>query len=458
MNRSYMINDYINDNENKLKDRNQAMELLNELRFRISDTKTITELMIEVSNFFQKYNVPDEIKDGITAICNDFDENADVLTARDRLEEYLTNIVNDKEKEYNDSDDVVDDIKTDVILSANNKLESVGIKLVGDDEIAKESINEYSDVSRINENVDNVYDYLYEQNKIVNENNQSIELSVDKFNEVAGSPKDGIFLDEAINYEKNSSDSGNLDLFQVNDNGTVQVNGNYNDGNSINFATMMAMSLLIVNDGKITADLDMKFIKEKNDQNKFKMIFGNFPIVNHPENKLNANAISGITKLVSEYKPNTNYMEILSGLSIELKLALDIIYNNVLGQEGAFQMAIRSNDIYNDMAFGMDKNYSNILDAFNINGAYVSYDENENGIVTVNETLPGNQLLILSATNESLNSIKEEKTPAELINNPQLIKKIDNRESANANYTLLIVMCITEILLLSVYFIFLFNK
>lgn len=279
----------------------------------------------------------------------------------------------------------------------------------------------------------------------------------DYLDEIIESPKDDILLDAAMNIDENNLENENMELFEVNSDGTVQVNGDYANKDSLNFAIMMTMSLLVANGNKIKPDLDMKFIKNRNDRDKFKIIYGNFPLINHPENKLDSALISKITDLSKTYQSDVDYMKFLGQVSPELEQAMNIIYNHVLNHDGAFQMAIRNNDNY-DMAFGMDTNYSNILDAFNDNGAYVSYDSNQNGIVTVNETIPGNQMFILNSTNEVLGTNINNNINQEINNNRQYVKTIDNNEVANANYVLLAIMCVIEVILLAVYFIFLFNK
>lgn len=446
MDRNYMINGYINDDVNNLKEKNQSLEYLDELKFRINDTKTIAELMIEVSTFLSKNNVTDEIKNGITKICDEFDENIDILTARKRLEDYLSSIL--IENGYQKSNELVNDIKNDVVKDAD-KLESAGVNLNSDTEDA---------INSINGDVTNLYDYFYEKNKVLNTDTKNIDMNMSNVDEIVESPKDDILLSETIEDEKRTYDTENFSLFQTNDNGTVQVNGDYTNKNSLNFAVMMTMALLVHNDGKVESNLDMKFIKNKNEKNKFRIIYGNFPLINHPENKLDSTSMSKISVLSKTYRPDINYMEILGRTSPIMKEAMSIIYTHVLNRDGAFQMAIRNNDGNHDMAFGMDENYNDILDAFNTNGAYVSYDENEHGIVTVNETIPGNQLFILNTTNEALGANFINNDNNGLNNNYQRVKKIEINDVAKANYVLLAIMCVTEVLLLSIYFIFLFNK
>ena len=453
MDRGYIINDYIDDNINNLKERNQALEYLNGLKFRISDTKTLTEIMIEVSTFLEKYNLPNEIKEGIINICNEFNENIDAVTARSRLEDYLSGIVMEKEQEYQKSNELVNDVKNDVITDAKEKLENVGINLDGDTLKASENINSLDSVNRIRNNVDTAEKYYYEKNKDL-DTKANIDVSMSNFDEIVESAKDDIILAGALENEEIDNSS----MFEVNDDGTIQVNGNYQDHDSINFAVMMTMSLLVMNDSKIDPSLDMKFIKNKNDNNKFKIIYGNFPIANHPENRLDPVLISKIEKIDKTYNSNVDYMDILGKFSPEIKEAMLIIYNYVLNKDGAFQMAIRDDLNNHDMAFGMDENYSNILDAFNTNGAFISHDINGNGVVTVNETIPGNQLLILKSTNETLTADMDKNINPELSNNYQYVKKMESSQTGNTSFILLVVMSIFEVLLLGIYFIFIFNK
>ncbi len=383
MDRGYVKNNFIDDDINNSKEKNQALDNLNRLKIEIGDTTAVAELMVLVSSFLSENEIPEEIRKEIVDTCNQFDEMIDVKIAKSKLEECLKKF----EIETEENDKSIDNYQS-----------------LSDDDVVVEG------------------------------------------------PKDDIFIDDL-----NDSKIDNSKLFEVNNDGTVQVNGNFNDKNSMNFAIMMTMSLLVANDSKIKPNLDMKFIKN-DDKDKFKIIYGNFPIINHPDNRLNSELVSNITKLSNTYKSQVNYMNLLEKTSPEIKEAMVIIYNYVLNREGSFQMAIRDNGKKHDMAFGMDDNYSDIIDAFNINGAYVSYDSNERAIITVNETLPGNQLLILNTTHETLGFNLEEEFNTSLVSDNQYVKKMDKKEAANVNFVVLIILAIVETLIIAGYFIFLGNK
>lgn len=383
MDRGYVKNNFIDDDINNSKEKNQALDNLNRLKIEIGDTTAVAELMVLVSSFLSENEIPEEIRKEIVDTCNQFDEMIDAKIAKSKLEECLKKF----EIETEENDKSIDNYQS-----------------LSDDDVVVEG------------------------------------------------PKDDIFIDDL-----NDSKIDNSKLFEVNNDGTVQVNGNFNDKNSMNFAIMMTMSLLVANDSKIKPNLDMKFIKN-DDKDKFKIIYGNFPIINHPDNRLNSELVSNITKLSNTYKSQVNYMDLLEKTSPEIKEAMVIIYNYVLNREGSFQMAIRDNGKKHDMAFGMDDNYSDIIDAFNINGAYVSYDSNERAIITVNETLPGNQLLILNTTHETLGVNLEEEFNTSLVSDNQYVKKMDKTEAANVNFVVLIILAIVETLIIAGYFIFLGNK
>ena len=459
MDRSYMINEYINDSDKSFGEVQESSQYLDGLKSRIHDCKRLTEIMVEVSKFIDKYNVTGEIKDGLLKICNEFDEKTDVYTAKHRLEEFLAKNLEEKEVDYNNKEAIVTDIKTDVIEDAKDRLESVGIDLVGDNEKIINDIDDVTDVYRIKNNVENVENYFYDRNKAIGDDNPTtVEVSLDKISDVVESSNDDIILNEALNTEEKALESENPSLFEANSDGTVQINGDSHIPDSMNFAAMMTSALMVQNDIHVPSDLDMKFMKEKSNKDSFKIIYGKFPLTNHPENKLDPVIVSKISELADSYNSGNDYMQLLGTTSPELKEALSIINNHVLNEAGAFQMAVKTEDNMHNMAFRMDESYHDVLSAFNNNGAYVSYDASEHGIATVNETVPGNQLLILSSTNEELNKEKNIEMKPELNNVYQYVKKNENKEAANVSYTFLKVIIVAEIMLVGMYLMFFLNK
>ena len=121
--------------------------------------------------------------------------------------------------------------------------------------------------------------------------------------------------------------------------------------------------------------MDMKFIKEKYEENNFKIIYGDFPIPSNG-NQLDPAFEQRIYDLANSYNPNVSYADILNTISPELKMALEMIGENVLEQSGEFKMAVKSNGDHYDIKMGMDENYQDIITAFSENGAYMSEDMN----------------------------------------------------------------------------------
>lgn len=241
--------------------------------------------------------------------------------------------------------------------------------------------------------------------------------------------------------------------------GSIEINGDANDRDSMNFNYMMANILLNSN---IVRNLDMKFSKEKISTSNFKVIYGNFPLINHPENKLDIATFSTINNQASTYNPNIDYKELLSKNLPEVSTSFDIISKHVMNKEGSFQMGIKNGpNSKHDMLFYMDGNYNNISESFRESGALVSMDTSENNIVRVNNNMLGEQLLVLNSTLGNLNQKELNNANTELNKDFQFVKKyedpIDN-EAANVSQFLLITTICIEIVFIGLYFIFLFNK
>ena len=115
------------------------------------------------------------------------------------------------------------------------------------------------------------------------------------------------------------------------------------------------------------------------------------------------------------------------------------------------------------MLLGMDENYENVLEAFLTNGAKVTADMTEKGIVRIPDEVPGDQLFVLSNTNEALDKEKEVEETHEKEHAPQYIKLPDNNydnghnEAANVNIPILLIIAIAEVIILGVYYIFILN-
>lgn len=462
MNREYMLNDYVKENTDNNNSFDYITNYANTLKENLAGTKNINQVIIEVSKFIENNKVPSEFEKELKSILNGFDENTDTYTARTRIENFLNNNMYAYEKDFNKSNEAVNEIKEDLIDAANRKLDNVNISLKGNNSEVIDNIKDEDDVYRIKNNVDTTYDYFKDREEIIGKQDEvkNTEVSLDVINNVVESSRDNVILNEALNNEEKGLNKANL--IEANPDGTVELKGDSNNQDSINFALMMATVLSTNNNVFNTKyNLDMKFIKEKADISQFKIVFGNFPVTNHPENRLDPVIISQIEEQAKSYKSNVDYSYLLDDASPELATAFEIINNNIFDNEGAFKMAVKNDDGNIDMRFGMDQNYQNIASAFNENGAVLTGATEDYEVVDVNDTVPGEQLSTLNGTNETL--AKEKEINNKITNGVQLTYGIypinnPNNEAANASHIFLMVVTVANIVLLGIYILMTFIK
>ena len=122
MDRSYMLNSYMEENENNLNEQQHAEQLKDKLEFRINGSKTIDEIKKQVSIFLEKNNVPPKIEEDLIKICDTFNESTDVYVAEKYIEDYIQNYLEEKDKEYNKSNETVTEIKQEVVDEAKKSL------------------------------------------------------------------------------------------------------------------------------------------------------------------------------------------------------------------------------------------------------------------------------------------------------------------------------------------------
>lgn len=461
MDRSYMLNSYINENEGNLVEKENAEDYLENLKFRINGSKSIEEVKKEVSIFLENNNVPTQIRDDLIKICDSFNENTDLYQVEKYLEEYLSKNLEQKEKDYQNSNDTVNEIKMDLIEDVRKNLEEVGITTIGNNENVIDQIQSEDDVYKLKNNVENATDYFYQRNNAIGEDNApTLEIPVEVMNDAINNPNYETILETAKEEQGNSLSTESFNGVEAKEDGSVEISGDANLADSMNFAAMMTTMLVTTNNNlSLDTNLDMKFIKNQEDKSNFKIIYGDFPLQNHPENKLDPIIIAKIQEQAKQYNPNVNYFDVLNSTSIELSTALMIINNHVLKENGDFKMAIKNGGVNHEIAFSMDENYADISTAFLESGAMVSHDSMENNIVRVNNSTPGEQLMILNATLENLNQRELEQNNMALQNQyqKQLVYPNNMNEAANVNKIFLIVIAIAEILLLAFGYFYIFS-
>lgn len=467
MDRAYMLDSYIKDQDENLKDMEEANSNLNKLEFRINGSKTVDEIKKQVDIYLEKNDVPLEIEEGLKKICSEFNENTDVYQATVYLEDFMKKNLADKEKEHQESSDTVLEIKEEVIENVNKKLDDVGITITGSNDTLVESIQEEADVYKLKDNVERTTEYFEERKEMIpDENKTLVELEVEEITQVLEEPHDETLLNNILVQEEQLNDNNIDQQVEVKDDGSVVIEGDAENNESMNFAAMMTTALVVdgigTDDFGVEQKLDMKFIKDQEHDSNFKIIYGDFPLQQQPNNTIDPMFATKIAELTNNYQSQVSYMELLGTKSPEIKTALTLIQEQVLNEKGAFQMAIKNGGNHHEMIFAVDENYNNISSSFSESGAMVSNDIMENSIIRVNDTTPGEQLLILSTTLESLRQKKKEEVENLKVAENVYQKKLDypntiNNEAANVNRIFLIVVLVTEILLLLIGSYFLFS-
>lgn len=244
--------------------------------------------------------------------------------------------------------------------------------------------------------------------------------------------------------------------------GTIQINGDSNSFESMNFISKMTLDLA----SPMGLDLDMLLEKRSDDTSKYKAIFGNLPVSKMTEDKkISPMMVDVIKEKSKEYNPNVDYMETLARVSPEISKAFEIIDTNLLNKEGFFQFALKNGKTNHDMSFRLGSSYSSVTQAFNSTGISITHDSKENGVVIINNTNPGEQILILDSVNEELKKEKLDNTQAILNNGMAYVKKMEDLrdnssldEAASVNPFFLITVIIAEVLLIGFFLFIIFTR
>jgi len=461
MDKSYMLNDYISEQEKDIVNLEDANSVIEKLQFRIKGCKTVEEIKKEFEKFLEKNNIPFEVEEKLKNICSQFDENTDVYHCYIYLENYMKEYLNSKEQKSKDSSDTVLEIKEDVVESAKKDLDSVGITLTGNTDNLVNNIQNEDDIYKIKDNVEKTTEYFEEKKEDgLTENKTILEMSYDEIETVLEEPSDTALLDNILEQEEQITDSNLSPEFDFKEDGSIEIQGDATNHELTNFVAMMTNALVVSsNDYGFNNSFDMKFIKDLENINKFKIIYSN-PQFN--ENNLRLNNINKISNLVKEYKSHVSYQELLGKNSLELMTSLTIIQEHILGRNGMFQMTLKNSVPNHEMIFTGDENYDNVSTAFYESGAIVTHNAMEHSIIKVNDTMPGDRLIILSSTLDNLRQKQIENNQNTLTNQNQYQKKLIypdiNSEAANASKTFLMISIITDVILLLITYIFFLVK
>lgn len=462
MDRSELINDYVNHNVQTQTKYDTNLSYLENLKYRLTGCTSITEIKEELNRFLDNNQIQGEIRENLTRIAKDFDENTDLYNAQRYLENYLSELVDKNKKELDKSEEDVNDIKQSVIDQARKDLEDVGVRLVGDEEDVFDDIKDLDDVEKIQKEVEVVK--AQRENEVRDLDAQPTEVEIGEIkNVVENSGNQNLANAVEVNQVELDSNSP----IQDRGDGTIEIKGDANNDESMNFMAMMTTALVasdIGNDLSMNLDLDMRMMKDVTDVYQYKAIFGNFPVSKMTDDKkLSSEVIADIQKLGAEYNPSKDYIAVLNQSSPELAEAFQLVDDNLLKQEGAFQFLVKNDGTSCEMMFALDEHYNAVSEAFQDNGAMVSNDVNENNIVRVPNGM--DQLFTLQNTNAELKQNSLENTQNVLENGVAMVKKYEPPkpeeeldEAANISPVLLVVVTVVEMLLIGVFIFLIMNK
>lgn len=437
MEKAYFLNSYVNELEENQKASLQADSYLQNYLTRTNGVKTVEELKKEVEIFLEQNNVDSELKSELIGICDSINQESDLYISSLKLENAVKDYVYEKNKSLESANQEVEEIKSNLIQDNINKLDEVGVHISGDTQEIKDSIKNEDDVYHFERNIDKAVDYYRERNDMYN-NSSVTETATTTLENAIEKSGDIQVLSSVLSEEKQEVKSNSS--VDVKEDGTVQINALGTNFNDMNFVFMMT-TLLVANNPNfsLNTNMDMKFIKEKDVADNFKVIYGDFPISPNCS-QIDPTLEKQIYDLANSYDSNVSYSELLNRTSPELRMALQLIEENVLEQTGEFKMAIKPNGSGYDIKMGIDDDFKALIDAFYENGAFTT--EGIDGTVVV--MIPNNmeQIVLLDAVLETLKQKGYTEEQVNNLTNQYQKKLVYKNEEANIPLNLLIIITI----------------
>jgi len=329
MDRSELFIEYLSDDVENKRDLSDYQEYYSAFLFRVNGTKSMQELKKELDIFFVQNSVPNDVYTEMMAIYELYSGSENVFSVASRLEEYLHTKVDEMEKKATTSSEIVEDIKVNVVQDAVRELENAGVNVVGDEDILLSSIKSQEDIDQLKENVEKTTDYLHEREQLVSNDDQDFEITVDRIEDALEKNGDDGILNSVIESEEVYEPSDGMGVSF--ENGVVSLNGDKSDDNSFNFMMMMAVALMLPDaSNNLFDDLGLQILKDGTQTSQFKVEFGKFPVVNHPENHLDKVAISKVVEITRDFQPMVDYSVILAEKAPDLFLTCQVFRNHIL--------------------------------------------------------------------------------------------------------------------------------
>ncbi len=416
MNRTNMFDEYVKENEDNRKALTDSEYYLDALEARITGSKSITEVKQEVNQFLIKNNVSSSVSEELLRLCDGFTSDMDVQNAIGQLKEYMQSLVDEHKEDFQKSDDEVNQIKSDFVDDSIRQLEESGVTVTGDTDDLIAVIHDQRDIERMQNNIDTAVDYMDERTELLGDGVSSPEIHVDQIQdslEVSGDETVLAAINEDEDKEMTSTSS-----MSFSDDGIAYCYADKNDDATMQFTLMMMGALMISpKDQELFKNLGLKLVKDQNNDDAFRLEAGNFPVTNHPENRLNALAMDQIQKVARQFQPGIDYHQSLLQEAPEIALMFQIFDQHILGKEGDATLGIKQSNDHFHFSLSMDENYQQVAEAFRTNNAITSETPTGKNLISVSKDTMAEQLILLQDTEATLLSMEQELGQANELNN-----------------------------------------
>lgn len=437
--RASRIDDYILKKKLTQQDYTVSLNYLSQLQLVLQRGHTISEIRLQIRQFIQSYDVPQEVLDCLLQSCQELGSEDEIHIVCSSILDFIENLVEKRKETYKKSEAETQNVQENVIDYFHDQLGSVGVQVQGEHSEIESKIQSEKDVEQLKNNLDVAIDYLKNRQQFLGRSDVDTSISTDQVIPVTEGANDHILLDTILSKEKVDSSS-----VQVDTDGSLVIQASLEEEESMDFAKMMVVGLMTSNSDSFFSNLGLDMILQKgeNDKNSFCIKFGNFSNLGKGNFASDPMVRQKLSDLIDSFQVVTDYSTMLEVSSPELALVFQLLEDHILQKEGMAQIAVQNVTGDLNFSFGLGEQYDQLADALMTNGALTTQTPTGSYLCNVNETTPGNSLMVLSSTHETLSSLNTQNEVG-YQSQRQYVKALDDRlvESGNVSpYILTIIL------------------
>ncbi|MDE5587040.1 MAG: hypothetical protein K2I72_01560 [Bacilli bacterium] len=439
--RASMLNDYVSTAKENKGSFDIVVDYLSKLNSSLQGVQTVFQVKYQIVEFINTYEIPQEVIDVLSNACQELDSGSSVYEACSYIFELMQQMTEERENDAKKSEDELKEIQQNVTDHLENQLDEVGINIRGDYGELEEKIQTEEDVSRLKDNINRVVEYLKERQQVIGENNTEVSLSTEQVVASLEENGDETVLNAVLEEEEARLDQPINENVEIDQDGFIVVHANSQKEESMDFVKMMAIGLMTANSDSILSNANFGMIITKNQYNQsdFSIKFGNLSNQIGQNFSSDPQVMSKISELVNSFQTHVDYSSLLSTSSPEIALLFQLFEKYVLDKEGMAQITVQNGTGNLNISFGLDENYQGFAETLKTNGALFTETPTGDYVCNVTETMPGNALMILNSTNETMETLSENLENPELDKRKPYIKTIDSNQTGNVKPYLLIV-------------------